>query len=166
MDYMNMINNKVNEIETEKANAMKVKQEELITAKKRFSKIAPEVKELLDIILAIRDKLPQYIHDEELSALKKCKSGGKWNHCIMSNGISHHFGLMRKVKALGWENGGFCGPWDVYGNGGTIWLRHEDRNVISEPSAEVINEYCDRFYEFKKLFEAWFTKNFGGDDNV
>ena len=166
MDYSAMIDKKVSKINEDKQLAEKKEYSDLVAAKKRFVQTAPEVKKLFNILLELHSKLPAYIYKENLSILKKSPSGGSWNYTIRANGISHHFGLMippqqNQEITIGWFNGGFCGKWDVRCDGTIIWEQHENTGETRTPSAKVINEYCDRFYEFKELFEVWFMKNFG-----
>lgn len=85
-----------------------------------------------------------------------------------SDGIRHFFGFIGKDGYcshgeeihVGWNNGGFCGEWDVHCDGNKLWLQHEKdkTNKKDVDSLDVIKRFIKDFEEFEKNFYEWFDK--------
>ena len=88
-----------------------------------------------------------------------------------SDGIRHYFGFIGEDGYLshggevhvGWNNGGFCGVWDVHCNGNELWLQHEkDKNNKRKiDSIDDIKRFIKDFEKFEKNFYEWFDEMCG-----
>lgn len=160
-ERMNAMNKKIADDKTIAEEKEALKEKELDKAMEDVVKLFDRVKDIIQLAKYCRQndiKFPNGTYHKYDS----------YRNDFESDGIRHYFGFIGEDGYcshggeihVGWNNGGFCGVWDVHCNGNEIWLQHEDNkaNKKKVDSIDIVERFIKDFEEFEKNFYEWFDE--------
>lgn len=173
MNRIEMIRNKRKQIDEEKAEKLRLENEERKNLINNILSMKDRIKKLIDIAneLGMNELLPDdryspygYARESEL------KKYGYQGH-IVASGIYHHLGFNIKringytyqyeVKSLQIEMGGACGSYDLIVDGEHVLSVHEDtKNIRYDIPIPHLKQFVKEFPIFESAFYAWFDETF------
>lgn len=161
-ERINAMNKKINDDKVIKEEKELLKKQEINNAMEDVSKLFDRVRDII--------RLGEYCRNNNI----KFPNGEYHRYYELhyndfeSDGIRHYFGFIvengycshgGKIH-VGWNNGGFCGVWDVHCDGNKLWLQHENNksNKKEVDSLAIIKRFIKDFEEFEKNFYEWFDR--------
>lgn len=159
-ERINAMNNKMVEDKKKSEEKEILKEKEIGELMKETEKLFGRVKDII--------RLGKYCMDNNLKFPNgKYHEYDNYHNDFESDGIRHYFGFLGRNKFdnkvdeihIGWENGGFCGNWDVYCDGNELWLQHEkDKTRKKIDDVHIVKRFVKDFEEFERNFYEWFDE--------
>lgn len=127
--------------------------------KELINQIQMKQERIMNIIRLANVCIENNIDFADNATSKKFGYGDGYNFC--ADGIRHHVGLMnrygqkKQVQYLGIINGGFCGVYDFYTDGVSVFSKHENTGKLANPRINDIEKFLKEFECFEAAFYKW-----------
>lgn len=163
-ERINAMNKKLNNDKVIKEEKELLKEQAITEAMENASKLFDRVKDVIRLGEYCRENNVEFPNGEY-------HEYKRYYNDFESDGIRHYFGFIGENGYyshggeihVGWNNGGFCGVWDVHCDGNKLWLQHENNKTNKKDidSLDVIKCFVKDFEEFEKNFYEWFDRKCG-----
>lgn len=161
------VEERINTMNKKIAENKKISEEKEVLKEKEISEMLKEAEKLFGRVKDII-RLGRYCMENNLEFPNgKYHKYDNYRNDFESDGIRHYFGFLGRNRLyntiseihVGWENGGFCGDWDVHCDGNELWLQHEkDKTRKKIDDVKIVKQFIKDFEEFERNFYEWFDE--------